>query len=193
MIHLKAAQYRRMPWKNGLGETTEIAVFPMDAALESFDWRVSMARVSASGPFSVFPGIDRNLTVLTGGTLSLAVNGHAPMRLDPSSPPFSFAGDAHTDATLTGGDLIDFNVMTRRGRITQHVSRLALQGQLTQRVAGNTTLLFCIGPEVTVDVDQTRLILGQYDALLCDRSDALLTLTAAIATAVMRVDLIRLA
>ncbi|MDP1908248.1 MAG: HutD family protein, partial [Hyphomicrobium sp.] len=40
---LRAKDYRRMPWKNGGGETTEIAISPEGAALDSFDWRVSMA------------------------------------------------------------------------------------------------------------------------------------------------------
>jgi environmental stress-induced protein Ves len=47
-----------MPWKNGGGETTEIAVFPDGAGLSDFDWRVSMARVDGDGPFSSFPGIE---------------------------------------------------------------------------------------------------------------------------------------
>jgi uncharacterized protein len=58
--------YRRMPWKNGGGETAEIAVFPEGATLDDFDWRISMATVSADGPFSLFPGVDRTLSVLEG-------------------------------------------------------------------------------------------------------------------------------
>ena len=50
-----------MPWKNGGGETAEIAVSPPGAALDDFDWRLSMARVETDGPFSAFPGIDRTL------------------------------------------------------------------------------------------------------------------------------------
>ncbi|TIN81446.1 MAG: HutD family protein, partial [Mesorhizobium sp.] len=63
---LRAAEYRSMPWKNGGGVTTEIAVSPSGAGLDDFDWRVSMARVELSGPFSQFAGIDRTLAVLEG-------------------------------------------------------------------------------------------------------------------------------
>ena len=63
---LRAESYRRMPWKNGGGETTEIAVSPEGAGLDDFDWRVSMARVESSGPFSLFAGIDRTLAILEG-------------------------------------------------------------------------------------------------------------------------------
>ncbi|MGH8415137.1 MAG: HutD family protein, partial [Gammaproteobacteria bacterium] len=44
VYRLIPANYRRMPWKNGCGWTTEIAVFPADAGLtgKPFDWRVSL-------------------------------------------------------------------------------------------------------------------------------------------------------
>lgn len=45
---------RRMPWKNGGGITTEIAIAPPGATLDAFDWRISTARVEAAGPFSRF-------------------------------------------------------------------------------------------------------------------------------------------
>ncbi|MBV9975040.1 MAG: HutD family protein, partial [Hyphomicrobiales bacterium] len=58
---LRAGQHRRMPWKNGGGETTEIIASPEGAGLDEFDWRISMARVATDGPFSRFAGVDRTL------------------------------------------------------------------------------------------------------------------------------------
>src|SRR2546422_8818735 len=55
-----------MPWKNGLGVTTEILIEPSDATIGNFDWRLSMARIGADGPFASFPNIDRLLLVLEG-------------------------------------------------------------------------------------------------------------------------------
>src|SRR5580704_9253002 len=72
---LPAGQHRRMPWKNGGGETTEIAVAPEGAGLDALDWRVSMARVATDGPFSAFPSIDRTLSVLAGVGIALAIAG----------------------------------------------------------------------------------------------------------------------
>ena len=43
MRRLTAKDYRIMPWKNGGGTTTEIAVFPAGASLETFEWRFSPA------------------------------------------------------------------------------------------------------------------------------------------------------
>ena len=77
---LRAENYRRMRWKNGGGETAEIAVFPEGAGLDEFDWRISMARVEAGGPFSRFPGVDRTLSILEGEGMVLESRGAAASR-----------------------------------------------------------------------------------------------------------------
>lgn len=66
--HITQSQYKKMPWKNGLGTTTEIAISsPSSIPTVSFEWRISKAQVSSNGPFSIFPNIDRCLIVLPGG------------------------------------------------------------------------------------------------------------------------------
>ncbi len=87
---LKGSTYRRMPWKNGAGETVEIAVSPEGAALFDFDWRISMATVATDGPFSIFPGIDRTLSILEGNGMSLSIDGGAPVLLTQDSDPLAF-------------------------------------------------------------------------------------------------------
>ena len=62
-------------WKNGGGVTREIVASPEGAPLDAFDWRVSLADVSADGPFSSFPGVDRTLTVVEGAGMDLMVGG----------------------------------------------------------------------------------------------------------------------
>src|SRR5260221_551419 len=46
---IRAANYRRMQWKNGGGETTEIAVSPPGAALDDFALPISMAHGASGG------------------------------------------------------------------------------------------------------------------------------------------------
>ena len=46
---IRASDCRCMPWKNGGGATTEIAVHPHDAGLADFEWRVSIATVQVVG------------------------------------------------------------------------------------------------------------------------------------------------
>ena len=48
------ASFVARPWKNGGGITHEVIRVPADP--EDFRWRVSMAEVAASGPFSRFTG-----------------------------------------------------------------------------------------------------------------------------------------
>ena len=63
---LRAAARQAVAWRNGGGETREVAVWPAGAGMDAFEWRVSMAEVGVAGPFSVFAGVDRVLTVVSG-------------------------------------------------------------------------------------------------------------------------------
>ncbi|RUM27069.1 HutD family protein [Rhizobium vallis] len=120
---LRASEHKRMPWKNGKGETVEIAVFPPDASIDDFDWRVSTATVAEDGPFSIFPGIDRTLSVLTGEGIALSVEGTEAVELRPPSAPHAFPADTRTAARLLDGPITDLNVMTRRGAFRHSVKR----------------------------------------------------------------------
>ncbi|MDE1991267.1 MAG: HutD family protein, partial [Rhizobiaceae bacterium] len=140
---LRASDHKRMPWKNGGGETVEIAVSPNGAGLADFDWRVSMATVATDGPFSVFPGIDRTLSILDGEGMTLFIEGREPVRLTQASDPLPFAADAPTSATLIDGTITDLNVMTRRGRFTHSVRRLSVKGNSEIAFEGGMSLVLC--------------------------------------------------
>ena len=104
-----------MPWKNGGGVTREIVCQPPSAGMNDFDWRVSIAHIASDGPFSAFPGVDRIITLLSGGGVHLqSDDGLVDHRLDVPLVPFAFAGEAPIHARLLAGDCHDFNVMTRR-------------------------------------------------------------------------------
>ena len=153
-------------WKNGGGSTTEIAVFPPGAGFADFDWRISLAAITQSGSFSLFPGIDRSLALVQGASLCLQVDG-APVTLDAGAPALRFAGEASVHASVSAAST-DFNVMTRRGRCSHTLERLAAPARLTRR--GATTLLFLAsGAPVTVG---RQFLLSRYDALLLDAGDA---------------------
>lgn len=128
---IRAADCLVMPWKNGGGRTTEIAVAPEGATLDDFDWRISMAHVGQDGPFSSFPGIDRTLSVLSGAGITLAFGDGERVRLDRSSAPYPFAADRAVDGVLVDGPIDDLNVMSRRGRWQHRVERLASAGSLS--------------------------------------------------------------
>ena len=164
---IRATEYRRMRWKNGGGETAEIAISPAGAALDQFDWRISMARIESAGPFSAFPGVDRTLTVLDGAGLRLAVDGAPAIELTPRSAPFSFAGDGASEGTLIGGHVTDLNVMTRRDRLWHRVRRCAITGTRSVESKAPTVLIFCVAGSVQVGGDTAQL--AALDTLLVEQ------------------------
>lgn len=107
--HLTAADFRPMPWANGKGVTIEMA---RADGPDGMLWRLSRASVVEDGPFSIFPGVERNLTVLTGPGFDLVGEGMhlaaRPLR------PVAFAGDVALRAEAVTAPSDDFNVMTAR-------------------------------------------------------------------------------
>nr|WP_307437599.1 HutD family protein [Labrys monachus] len=142
---IRFASLTPTPWKNGGGTTTEIAVSPDGAGLENFDWRVSIAVVAGDGPFSLFPGIDRALTLIEGDGLAMAIEGRPPLTLTTASDPLPFPGDVPVSASLIGGPIRDLNVMSRRGRIRHHVARHDLRAGPAALPSGGTRLVVSLG------------------------------------------------
>src|SRR5947209_7321114 len=105
-----------MPWKNGGGSTTEIAIFPEGSGVsgERFQWRVSIADVVADGPFSRFPGYDRHIMVIEGAGMTLEVEDHGEIDLSRPFLPMSFSGDRDVQGRLNHGPVRDFNLIVAR-------------------------------------------------------------------------------
>lgn len=102
-----------MRWKNGGGATTEIAISPAGASLDDFAWRISAADVSASGPFSAFPGCDRVLVQTEGSPMTLSHGGHGRHML-ALLVPHAFDGGWETAGEIGATSARDFNVIVRR-------------------------------------------------------------------------------
>jgi environmental stress-induced protein Ves len=165
---IRAADCRVMPWKNGGGSTTEIAIYPPASELDEFHWRVSMATVGSDGPFSPFPNIDRTLTVLEGAGIDLFIGTDAPVTLTTDSPPFDFPGDVPTVATLLEGEIRDFNVMSHRDHSAHSVKRVEVAGHRQLPVNPPTVLLFCETGEIEVRSKGESFTLGRHDAVLAE-------------------------
>ena len=119
---LRAGERIAAPWKNGGGVTMEVAVHPKGAGFDDFGWRISIARIDRGGPFSSFPGIDRELAMLEGQVL-LNVGGRPAVALSADSRPVRFPGDVPAGAELVGEGAVDLNVMTRRGLFASSMIR----------------------------------------------------------------------
>jgi uncharacterized protein len=124
-------------WKNGGGVTREIACVPEGATLGDFQWRVSVAHIAQSGPFSAFPGIDRVITLLTGAGVRLhSADGAVDHRLDATLAPFAFPGECPIDGELLAGPCEDLNVMVRRSRYSADVQVLRASAVLRAAAGG---------------------------------------------------------
>lgn len=159
-------EHLKMPWKNGLGITREVISRPASDGSGGFDWRISLATVGVSGPFSVFAGIDRTIAVLEGDGMQLTVDGRRKPPLLVGSPPFAFSGDAEVLADCLGGETLDLNVMSRRGRFVHRMTKIDVAGNQTLSVSGDTLAIVFRGDAVVM-IDSMRSDVGLGDVLIC--------------------------
>lgn len=122
---LTPSDYVRMPWKNGLGETLEIAVKSDHLGIA---YRVSQAEVVNDGEFSDFSGLQRTLVLLGGKGMKLT---HSTERgyqvVHELYTPLAvarFSGSDKTYATLVDGPIADLNIMVREGQVSASVEPL---------------------------------------------------------------------
>ncbi len=164
------------PWKNGGGVTRELACFPAGATMSDFIWRISIADVSQSGPFSSFPGIDRVITLLDGDGMQLQFADNTRHALVDKLTPYSFRGEAQVDAHLIDSPSRDFNLMLRRDAAHGTVEVRHASG--TIEANQTTLLLFCAAGSWHVSgADGESKNLQSGDALLLEQtiSDTMIT------------------
>jgi environmental stress-induced protein Ves len=122
-----------MPWRNGKGQTVELA---RAGPPENFAWRVSRAMVVEDGPFSEFLHIDRILVLLSGAGLILRFADGRTARLDRVFDEVRFAGDVRVDCTLIDGVCEDLNFMVDRrvcsARLERHEADAVVAGAGTK-------------------------------------------------------------
>jgi uncharacterized protein len=165
-VILRAADRAAVPWKNGGGLTREVAVCPRGSTLEDFEWRVSLAEIHTRGPFSAFPGVDRQMAVLAG-RLTLAIDEAETLTLSPDSPPLGFPGEARVVAEPLGRPVTDLNVMTRRGRCNARLRPLAVHTAQHLALKADATVLIALS-ELTLRWQASQQMLSRFDALLCN-------------------------
>jgi len=169
--HLTPGDYRAMPWKNGGGTTHEIAVAPAGAGADSFLWRLSIAEVATSGPFSAFPGIDRTLTVLEGDGMKLDFAEGGDLVIDVPWRPAAFDGGRSCFGRLIGRPVLDFNVMSRRGQAAHRVRAEKLDDEeLSELLENEVTALLVLRGHVTGHVGGTAHRIGPRETLLVERA-----------------------
>ena len=167
---IQYASLHPTPWKNGAGFTTEILASPPGATLDDFDFRISLATIAQSGPFSTFPGVDRTLSLVDGGNVVLDVGNERKVALSDREPVVAFPGEVPVSVTVDGSPTVDFNVMTRRVRCSHQVERRVFRdySELERRSA-LTVLFVAEGDLLTVHSERERMSMVRYDAVVLDR------------------------
>lgn len=168
---IPAGESRRVRWKNDGGWTTEIARDP--AGGEDFRWRASIAEIESDGPFSSFPGIERDLILLDGEGIELDVGNTASCRLTQRFERVHFAGESAIECRLIGGPTRDFNVMAQRDAVRAEVVARPLAGSmLVFAEAGTEWLVHVLAGHVEARRGDRSLRAEAGDSLHLDFRDA---------------------
>ena len=178
------------PWKNGGGMAVDIAMSPGSGAGrpgDPCDWRINVATIARSGPFSDYPETDRDFRVLDGGPVELSVDGQPARLLHPCEGALRFPGDVPTVARLPGRPCRAFNVLTRRGRFRPVVSAIDIPGPLVVSTPGSTLVGFVVAGRIEVEGDMELAALGPFDAFVASHR---VSITGSAGGRVILVDLI---
>ena len=169
-----------MPWKNGLGMTTELAVKGHDQAREDspFLWRVSIAGVKKDGPFSNFPNIERHLMLLDGNGITLDGGGHGVGILFERLQVYSFSGDIDISGRLSKGPISDLNLMVDRRFVSADMTGFNVIHPEKIMLKSDIHFLHLIdgSAPVVLDVDGQLTMLESGDSLEISEERALSTI-----------------
>lgn len=124
---IPANEYRRERWRNHLGWTREIHRSP---EVGDWNWRLSIAEIERDSAFSSFPGIDRELVLLSGNGLRLRFEEGEVHTLEPPHGKIRFAGESGVTGELVDGPTHDFNLMWRRDRVQAQLWHRPLVGPM---------------------------------------------------------------
>jgi environmental stress-induced protein Ves len=155
---IRRSSFTALPWKNGGGITHEaIRVPPTGGA---FLWRVSVAQIDSSGPFSDFAGYDRNMVLLRGRGIALEFSGGKQCVLRSVGDSVEFDGGVPTRCELLDGPCVDLNLMASKSlRTAARIERIS-GPTLVAAIHGETTLIFGIQDPLSLDSgagESTRL------------------------------------
>jgi environmental stress-induced protein Ves len=155
--------FRTMSWKNGGGITHEIL---KEEAKGIFLWRLSIAEVKSDGPFSLFPGLSRILTVIEGDGLELATEDRLLQALPLS--PLAFSGDWPITSRRMGGHVKDFNVIFDAAQFAADV--VALRRDSAEVIAplpNGIQALLCLSQATAngLDIEPGSLVVAQEDKI----------------------------
>ena len=149
---IRKSSFTATPWKNGGGVTHEVMRVP--ARGDSFRWRVSVAHIDASGPFSDFAHYHRKMVLLrgTGVALKFADGSHRELR--QIGELVEFDGGVPTYCELLGGPCVDLNLMVSKSTHAEARVEAVGEGFLVRGSPLQSTLIFSIEHPLMLETDE---------------------------------------
>lgn len=139
---IRKSSFTAARWKNGGGTTYEAIRVPPGG--DAFRWRVSVAHIDASGPFSDFAAYNRKMVLLRGAGLTLSFAGGQQRVLRQIGDLAEFDGALATHCELHDGPCVDLNLMVAKSaRAEVRVAR-SLEQLRVPAADFESTLIFSI-------------------------------------------------
>ena len=135
---VRQSQFKAAPWKNGGGITHEAVRVPERGA---FRWRVSIAHIDASGPFSDFAGYARTMVLLRGSGIALKLSDGSRRIMRAAGDLAQFDGALGVECELLNGPCVDLNLMTAHAIGPAQVRVERLRGSLPYALRKDESLV----------------------------------------------------
>jgi environmental stress-induced protein Ves len=146
-------------WRNGRGISWDIA---SDRPGESeFGWRLAIAEIAASGPFSLYGPVNRVFTLIEGDGVDLSFEDSARLAVHERFVPHVFPCDIATECKLHGQVAKVLNLFTARGSFAADVKVIEVDGDCPLSLTTPLTLLFVLQGAIEVD----GIAIPQHDAV----------------------------
>ena len=147
---IRQAAFTATPWKNGAGITHEALRIP--AAGDPFRFRVSVAHIDASGPFSEFAEYNRKMVLLKGAGIDLRFGDGVHKGLRKVGELLEFDGALAAHCELLNGPCVDLNLMVLKAdgvavRVERFIESVAVSASRHE-----TLLIFPIDRKITVQI-----------------------------------------
>jgi uncharacterized protein len=146
---IRQSEFTVTPWKNGGGVTREALRVPPRG--DPFLWRVSVAQIDKSGPFSDFAAYNRTMVLLRGNGVDLNCANGERYRLREIGDLVEFDGALPMQCVLEAGPCVDLNLIAAKTLRAVRARVHRLQESLAVPAGGaGSTLIVPIDAAVVV-------------------------------------------
>ncbi|KAI9321442.1 hypothetical protein BX666DRAFT_1902139 [Dichotomocladium elegans] len=168
---LDPSNYRKQTWKNGLGETAEIYIYPpdQDFKTDSFFWRLSKHVIDADCNFSVFADYECTTIVLPDhnkkSMISLNHKGEEMTTTVKPLFPYSWSGSWATSCQVPNPPVTNLQFLIKRnlGSAQFNVDKIGEpvaneSGETGKKlILGSFALVYVVEGNVCIEVDERHM------------------------------------